>query len=215
MFAKSVVTAPKTFYDHINSRSHHICLKHKKRVFCCKPCGRTFESHVQLTRHRNGAAHSVKCQNSLTDVRFTFHRLHDIISKKKVFNCKCLFHNIVPVNIDPETTKCCSVTATDKLNDSKYHVQIQYTNLTFTYRGVERALFVSDTFRESSPVNFKWIQCANRACAIFESSRLDVTIEHFWISERQNGCTKICSMYFNITQSYIKSKRGTFLVKRK
>jgi len=47
----------KTFYDHVNSRSHRIRLENKKEKPYCNICKRTFESHGHLQRHLNGAAH--------------------------------------------------------------------------------------------------------------------------------------------------------------
>ena len=49
---------PKTFYDHINSRSHRLQVELKKKgTPRCQECCRDFETYSHLERHRNGAAH--------------------------------------------------------------------------------------------------------------------------------------------------------------
>lgn len=47
----------KTFYDHINSRSHRVRQENKRQKPYCKICERLFESHGHLERHLNGSAH--------------------------------------------------------------------------------------------------------------------------------------------------------------
>lgn len=48
---------PKTFADHVKSKSHRIQVKNVRKTPVCTPCGRLFESHGHLERHINGADH--------------------------------------------------------------------------------------------------------------------------------------------------------------
>ena len=49
---------PKTFYDHLKSRSHQnqVRIKREGEPYC-SDCNRTFESFSHLKHHRDGAAH--------------------------------------------------------------------------------------------------------------------------------------------------------------
>lgn len=47
----------KTFYDHLNSKSHRLQVANKECPPRCVPCSRTFESHIHLERHKNSAGH--------------------------------------------------------------------------------------------------------------------------------------------------------------
>lgn len=54
---KAIRNGPRSFYDHIQSRSHRARVENEKNPFFCVPCTRIFESHHRVYRHRNSDAH--------------------------------------------------------------------------------------------------------------------------------------------------------------